>query len=221
MRRLAWTGLLVTLLSACGVTPRVAPMTTLPTTQAQWAGQDSGKLVRQLVLATFDRADRNHDRFLDKVEWDKADLTTTDLDKDGRVTTLEWAEANPIEPLQAKWQAAAADYFAHLDADKNGWLSRAEAKGLAAVPGIGMPTDLLFDRYSALNAGGLSPRVFTDFVLQVVYDAGRFHPVVTPPAWPTGDVVKPTPPTPGMEPPTIPAPTLSPDGVSAQSRPRR
>ncbi|MBC7544627.1 MAG: hypothetical protein H7338_18045 [Candidatus Sericytochromatia bacterium] len=220
MRLFAWTGCLVMMISGCAATLRVGPMAAPMPTRAQWAGADAPRLVRQLVLSAFDRADHNHDRFLDMTEWDKAELTASDLDKDGRVTSLEWGTAHPIEPLVASWQSAAADYFVHLDADKNGWLARAEVKGLVTVPGFGMPSDLLFDRYSALQPGGISPKVFADFVLQVAFDTGRFQPMITPPAWPASDAPV-APPSTGEKPPTLPQSTLLGAVLGAQSRPRR
>jgi hypothetical protein len=170
--------------AGCTTMQPVAPqaLTPLPT-QAQSGSQETSRLVRQLVLATFDRADRNHDRFLDASEWDPVEIRAADLDKDGRVTTLEWAEHHAIEPLVEVWQAASKDYFARLDVDGNGGISRAEARGLAAVTAFGLPKDLYFDRYSGARYS-LTPKAFTDFLLQVAFDNGRFKPFIVPPAFP-------------------------------------
>jgi hypothetical protein len=228
----AWLLGMALVMAGCSAMPTAAPRAALPT-QAQWAGQDTAKLVRQLVQATFDRADKNHDRFLDASEWDKAMVVAADLNKDGRVTTLEWAERYAIEPLVQTWQAAAQTYFARLDTDKDGWVSRTEARGLSAVPGFGVPKDLYFDRYAGMNAS-LSPRVFTDFLLQIAYDNGRFTPFVVPPAFPSPDkppAVQPsaTPsaqpiPDPGFSPvvqaPTGPHPLPVPPTKVAESRQR-
>jgi hypothetical protein len=185
MRGLASSMGIALVLVGCSAVPVVAPpaLVSAPA-RAQWVGQETPQLVRQLVLATFDRADNNHDRFLDASEWDRADVATADLDKDGRVTTLEWAQGHPIEPLVTAWQTAAQVYFGRLDADKDGRISRVEVRGLAAVPGFGVPKDLYFDRYAGLQAG-LSPKVFVDFLLQTAFDNGRFKPFILPPAFPT------------------------------------
>jgi hypothetical protein len=197
------------LMGGCAAMPAVAPRAAAPV-QAQWGGQDTQKLVRQLVLATFDRADRNHDRFLDVSEYDRIVIAAADLDRDGRVTTLEWAERHPVDALTAAWQASARDYFARLDTDRDGWVNRTEAKGLAIVPGFGVPKDLYFDRYAGMNAG-LSPRVFTDFMLQVAYDAGRFKPFVVAPPFPVA--------MPGEKPPAGPLPMAP--ALAAASKARK
>lgn len=207
MRAAAWGIGLALTMAGCGALPAVAPRAALPTSVATLgSNQESARLVRQLVQATFDRADRNHDRFLDGAEWDGTVVRSIDRDGDGRVSTLEWAERYPIEPLVQTWQTAAASYAAHLDRDGDGWLSRSEVRGLAVVPGFGVPKDVYVDRYAGLNAG-LSPRAFTDVLLQTALDNGRFRPMIVPPPFP-GEVPLPVQPSAPTAPyPVVQAPT--------------
>ena len=201
MRRWWRFGWLILAVGGCGLRPPVSLRTTTPTpTQAQWLGEDAPQLVRQLVLDTFDRRDANHDRFLDSTEVAAATLQADDTDHDGRISSMEWAAANPVEALQPKWQLAAADYFAHLDTDHDGWVSRAEVAGLAQIPGFGAPNDVLFLRYCDGHPG-IAAKVFTDFLLEDAHDAGRYQPVLIPPAWP-GSAPSPAP----SASPAIPAP---------------